>query len=129
MILVMKKRRATPKSRITWLTIIKEYLTSGISKEKFCKDRQLNILSFKSWHSHFNPKNNPLSSKKVEQLNFIPVKVMPQANRSPTFGLNIELPNGIKLAITDVSVDSHKLQELLKVCCNVVNGQFKNLAL
>ena len=118
----MKQRRASPKSRRTWLAIIQEYLSSGISKEKFYKDRQLNILSFKSWHSHFYPKNNPLSSKKVEQLNFIPVKVMPQANRLPTSGLNIELPNGIKLAITDINIDSHKLEKLLKVCCHVVNG-------
>ena len=115
----MHKQRSPHRSEAAWITIIKEYLSSGMSKEDFCKNRQLNFLTFKSRYYYLNPKKNPLKPTQVVQPNFIPVTVQPRAVYS---GLNIELPNGIKLGIIGGSFDGHKLQELLRVCCNVVNG-------
>lgn len=115
----MHKKRSTNKSESTWIAIIREYLGSGMSKEDFCKNRQLNFLTFKSQYYRLNPKKNPLKLTKAMQPSFIPVTVQPKAMHS---GLSIELPNGIKLGVTDIGFDGHKLQELLRVCCNVVNG-------
>ena len=115
----MARQRATSKSKATWIAIIKEFLSSGLSKEDFCKNKQLNLLTFKSRYYNLNPKKRPLAPAKIIQSNFIPVTVRPRVINSE---LNIELPNGIKLGIIDCGFDSQKLQELLRVCCNVVNG-------
>ena len=115
----MSRKRAIPKSKTAWLTIIKEYLDSGLSKEKFCKERELNLLTFKSRYYYLNQKKTPLKQTQAMQSDFIPVTIQLRTIHS---GLGIRLPNGIKLDITDDSFDSHQLQELLRVCCNVVNG-------
>lgn len=113
-----EQRRAHPESSSAWLTIIKEYLNSGLSKENFCKNKRVNLQTFKGWHSRLNPKKRPLQLNQNQKSNFIPVTVTPRTNYS---GLSVELPNGIKLAISDVDFDGHQLQKLLRACCDVVN--------
>lgn len=115
----MSRKRAVPKSKTAWLTIIKEYLDSGLSKEKFCKERELNVLTFKSRYYYLNRQKPPLKPTQVMQSDFIPVMIPLRTMHS---GLSIGLPNGIKLDITGNGFDSHQLQELLRACCNVVNG-------
>jgi hypothetical protein len=117
----MSKKRASPKSSSAWLVIIKEYLNSGLSKEIFCKDRQLDIVRFNVWHTRLNPKKNPLKSNQQAVSNFIPVKITSETPKMVPFGLQIELPNGIKLGLVDVNCNGHKLEKLLRACCNVVN--------
>ena len=114
----MSRKRAIPKSKTAWLTIIKEYLDSGLSKEKFCQERHLNVLTFKSRYYYLNPKI-PLKPTQAMQSDFIPVTIPLRTMHSV---LSIGLPNGIKLDITGDSFDSHQLQALLRVCCHVVNG-------
>ena len=112
----MKKERAAPKSKLTWLTIVKDYLDSGLSKETFCEERQLKLQTLMGWCSRLSPKKRSLSPNQSQKSNFIPVTVTPRAIHSR---LQIDLPNGIKLAISDV--DGPNLNELLRACCNVVN--------
>lgn len=117
----MKKEREAPKSAAIWLAIVKDYLSSGLSKEIFCKNRQLNFSTFNKWCSHINPQKKPLQPIQAKKSNFIPIKITPDVSKIISFELSIELPNGIKLGLTDLNCKTHALEKLLRVCCDVVN--------
>ena len=113
----MKTKRASAKSRETWLTIINDFLKSDISMELFCQKRDLGIVPFKTWYAHFHKKKGCTTSPTIKSSAFIPVK-MSTPSMVPHF--NIELPNGIKLDIANI--EDNQLQTILRICCNVVNG-------
>lgn len=115
----MKRQRAPQKSKCTWSRIIKEYLSSGLSKEAFCNNKKIHLQTFKGWYSRLNPKKIPRQVNQVKKSGFIPVTVTPKTSHA---GVSVELPNGIKLAFFDVPFDGDKLKELLRICCDVVNG-------
>ena len=94
----MRQPRAT-KSEIS--AILKAYLKSGKSQQKFCADRGISFWTFRNWLGR-TEKPFPKKSSSLPVISFVP-----SSAPATTAGYRVEFPNGTILHIPSIiSIES-----------------------
>ena len=94
---VKKRHSAEDRERL-----IKEYETSGLTRQAFCKERGLKVTTFHSW----------FKMRGKQPTGFAEVEV-PEPERAP---IEVELPGGFRLGIR-LHGDHN---ELIKLCRGIL---------
>lgn len=101
--------------RLTWLEkeeLCKAWHRSGLSKQGFCAQKNINISTFAGWCSRFNSETPQLSGNLLCPINITDIKVsMPIAE---PIVLEISFPNAITAKVkATVGQFSHLLREIM----------------
>ena len=107
-----------------WLKIIRDYETCGLSAEKFCAARQINLSTFKNWLYRFKVQQRKAVVAPTETINFAPVKIASRsksllASSAPLASdvdgeFKIELQSSIKIIVPS-NFDDEQLLRLLNL--------------
>ena len=91
-----------------WKAHYESWKTSGISQRAYCEQEGISYRSFV--HQH----NRLMKQSKTAPLNFIEVKAEPAVVSRPVSGLQLMLPNGIRIDIS-AEINPGLLQTVLSV--------------
>lgn len=89
-----------------WQKEVQRFLQSGMGRPEYCKQHDVNPQQLLNW----------LGRHYEASSNLIPVKISDQCSTQKDSGLScrIELPNGCKLDIHDLSILGTAFSELVK---------------
>ena len=109
----MSEDNQTKQTKDFWVEHSQSWRSSGLTQLEYCEQVGINYRSFIYQH------NCILSQERVTGAAFIEVKRRspPVTNQLPTAGLQLMLPNGVRIGITN-EVNS----ELLKTVLTLVGG-------
>ena len=99
------KRRRT---REDWQALVSAWESSNQTQQAFCQDRGLCYRQFNQWKSRFKQESLAEQENNVA-AQFVPIQLKPPAGPRPSMGVQVYLPNGIRI---DVSSE-HEVPVLL----------------
>ncbi len=102
------KATAKTQAQDLWKTYSEAWKTSGLSQRAYCEQKGISYRSFVYQH------NRIVSQSKKVPLKFIEAKAESVAISSQSTGLQLMLPNGIRIGIS-AEVNSVLLQTVLRV--------------
>ncbi len=99
-----RKRRRT---REDWKRLVKAWESSTQTQQAFCQTRGLCYRQFSQWKSRF--KSESLAEPENNATHFVAVQLSSPVSAQVTSGVQVYLPNGIRIEITS----EHHLSLLL----------------
>lgn len=102
------KASAKTQAEGLWKAYSEAWKTSGLSQKAYCEQEGINYRSFVYQH------NRLLRQSKKASLNFIEAKRAAAVMSNHTYGLQLMLPNGIRIGI-GAEINAVILQTVLSV--------------
>lgn len=101
----------TELERKQWFDLVQEYEVSGLSREVFCKQKEVSLNTFTYYRSQRLKQNRPVGEIKSP---FIELSLTPTTSDP----FRLIFPNGISLALPQQFDQQQliKLMEVLRVC-------------
>lgn len=106
------KASAKTQAESIWKTHSEAWKASGISQRAYCEQERISYRSFVYQHSRL------MKQSKQAPLSFIEVKPESVVARNPDMGLELMLPNGIRIGIR-AEINPVLLQTVLNVAGGV----------
>lgn len=89
-----KRQRLTQQQ---WHALVREHAHSGMSRESFCRSRNINKHTFSYWQQKLKQNAEPAPVRPA--AHFIEVKQPPNAPRSEAWDVELTLGHGITLRL------------------------------
>lgn len=77
------------RDRSDWARILRQFETSGLSGQEFCRRQKLSLSSFQRWRSRLK------SAEVAKFVELVPAEQTPAT--ASAWSLEIALPNGVEL--------------------------------
>ncbi len=97
----MRKQRR-PKSETQWKAIVEQYSAGHVSEEEFCRDRDLNIRTFRNWRYRITGTTRLLDDDEKGPTAFSPINLRQTQNVKR---IHIELPGGVRISCSELPLD------------------------
>jgi putative transposase len=89
-----KSPRRTPEQ---WTVSVTDFLASGLSAPKFCKQQNISYASFSKWRQRLATKNIDQVCDNDQPASFIDVSAL--VNESNHWNITLKLGNGVELIL------------------------------
>ena len=92
-----KKRRRT---RQDWQILVQTWESSNQTQLAFCQDHGVCYRQFSQWKSRFMQEALTEQENNNATAQFVPIQLKSSASTTPTSGVQVCLPNGIRIEVS-----------------------------